>query len=121
MRFSFPEGCLTLHTTIHPWQSLGRPGAGPTVPRLQDDWELGSTGSVELSVSVLEEPGFRQTWQQPEDLPLPVVSPLSKIKVLQGVLSCCVGVFTLQFPAQGLFFLSPTRSKSLLFGKQKPE
>lgn len=60
---------------------------------------------------------FGQTLQQPADLSLPIVSPLSKIRLLQRVVSCCVGVFIVQFPPLGLFFLSPTGSEFLLFGE----
>lgn len=84
-------------------------GADPTALGQPDPWRLGSTGfpagSQEISVSWrrLNQP-FRQTQQQPADLSLLVVSPVSKIRLLQRVVSCCLGVFILQFPPLSLFF-----------------
>lgn len=74
-----------------------------------DPWRLGSAGfpagsqEIPLSWRWLNQP-FRQTQQQPADLSLLVVSPVSKIRLLQRVVSCCIGVFILQFPPLSLFF-----------------
>lgn len=65
---------------------------------------------------------FGQTLQQPADLSLPVVSPLSKIRLFQRVVSCCVGVFILQFPPLGLVFSVSHRVRiPSLWGNRSPK
>lgn len=65
-----------------------------------------------------------QTLQQPSNLPLPVVNPLSikKKMLLQAILSC-VGVYILQFPVWARFFFLPftPRWKFPLFGEAEAQ
>lgn len=106
---SFPAVSSRSHST----EAVGSLEAGKHFP------QQSLRRSLSLCWSWLNQP-FGQTLQPPADLPLPIVSPLSKIRLLQRVLLCrCLHTAVSSFGPVFSYLWQGQNSFSL--GKQKSE